>query len=119
MDVCPNEDPAPSFSMFFEQIGREFPVAINMEISPNGLECHKMDQMFAGFFGSFGQHNRSLRDAWKALREIGEKEYIAAFRLIATTWSKDKDEVNDQISTLKMALQSWGDRKRTRLNSSH
>src|SRR3546814_5902587 len=67
-----------------------------------------MDQMFACFFGGFGQHNRSFGDAWKALREIGEKEYIAAFRLIATTWSKDKDEVNDQISTLKMALQSWG-----------
>src|SRR3546814_15106654 len=78
MDVCPNEDPAPSFSMFFEQIGREFPVAINLEISPNGLECHKMDQMFAGFFGGFGQHNRSLRDAWKADRKSVVKGKIVS-----------------------------------------
>lgn len=108
MDVCPNEDPAPGFSAFFDQVGRQFPVAVNMEISANGLEYHKMDQTLSAFFGGFGQHNRSLRDAWQALKEMGKEEYIAAFRLVATTWAKDKDTVFDQLSTLKMALQSWG-----------
>lgn len=108
MDVCPNEDPAPAFGVFFDQIGRQFPVALNIEISANGMEFRKMDQLFSSFFGGFGQHNKSLRDAWAHLKELGEQEYIAAFRLVATTWNKDKGAVCDQLSTLKMALQSWG-----------
>lgn len=108
LDVCPNEDPAPAFSGFFDQIGRQFPVAVNMEISANGMDYRKMDQMFSSFFGGFGQHNRALRDAWNTLKEIGEQEYVAAFRLVASTWATDRDAVRDQLSTLKMALQSWG-----------
>lgn len=109
MDVCPHEDPAPGFAELVDRMGVKFPYAISIEISPNGLEFRKVDQTFAGFFGGFGNYNRAIRDAWNALRDIQESgEYVAAMRLVCTTWGKSEVEVSDQVATLKMALQSWG-----------
>lgn len=109
MDMCPQEAPNPSFSNLIDRIGKKFPCAFSFEISPNGMDHKRMDQMFSSFFGGFGSHNRSMRDAWRELKAMGENGvYVAALRMVATTWSLDKDELGDQLATLKMALQSWG-----------
>lgn len=106
LDVCPQESPAPSFSHLVDRLGKSFPFAVSFEVTPNGLKQKQMDQMFSGFFGGFGSHNRALRDAWREMKEM--PDYIAALRMVCTTWSRSKEELGDQISTLKMALQSWG-----------
>ncbi|WP_432263551.1 hypothetical protein [Cupriavidus sp. TMH.W2] len=109
MDVCPHEDPAPSFSTLMERIGKDFPIALSFEVSPNGLEFRKLDQHFAGFFGGFGTHNRALRDAWNSLKAIrGRGEYIAAIRVVCSTWSSSKEATCDQLAKIKMDIQNWG-----------
>ncbi|MGY2488323.1 hypothetical protein [Cupriavidus sp. CP313] len=109
MDVCPHDDPAPSFSTLMERIGKEFPVALSFEISPNGLEFKKLDQMFAGFFGGFGTHNRALRDAWNSLKAMRDRGmYIAAIRIVCSTWARSKEETCDQLAKVKMDIQNWG-----------
>jgi len=109
LDVCPQEDPAPGFFALTAKIGRLYPYAITFEITPNGMQQKKADQMFAGFFGGFGAHNQALRDAWRELKAIHEDGiYVATLRCVCTTWSRSKEDLIDQISSLKMALQSWG-----------
>lgn len=109
MDVCPHEDPAPSFSTLMERIGKDFPAAITFEVSPNGLEFKKLDQHFAGFFGGFGTHNRALRDAWNSLKaEQARGGYIAAIRVVCSTWSQSKEATCDQLAKIKMDIQNWG-----------
>lgn len=109
MDVCPQEDPNPSFSNLIDRVGKNFPVTCTFEISPNGMNYKKVDQTFAAFFGGFGSHNKAMKSAWGELRRMREQgEYIAALRMVATTWAKNEEELGDQLSTLKMALQSWG-----------
>lgn len=109
LDVCPQESPVPAFSTLVDRLGKKFPFAISFEVSPNGLEHKKMDQLFANFFGGFGSHNKALRDAWRELRAIEEEgDYNAAIRMVCTTWNRNDEELGDQIATLKMALQSWG-----------
>ena len=106
LDVCPQEDPAPGFTSLADKLGKQFPYAMMFEISPNGLKQKQMDQTFAGFFGGFGRHNRAVRDAWRELK--ASQDYVAALRMVATTWAKSKEELVNQISSMKMALQSWG-----------
>lgn len=109
MDVCPHTEPMVSFSQFKKRIGTGFPYAIHFEISPNGLETRKMDQAFAGFFGGFGTHNRSVHDAWNQLKEMDSQGlYVGALRLVVTTWAADEQTLGSQLSTMKMALQNWG-----------
>jgi len=109
LDVCPQESPAPAFSALSKKLGSHFPYALTMEITPNGMKQKQMDQMFSGFFGGFGSHNRALRDAWQELKIMHEEGVcVAALRCVCTTWSKDRDTLMEHISTLKMALQSWG-----------
>jgi len=109
LDVCPQENPAPGFSSLAQKVGKKFPYALTMEITPNGIKQKQMDQLFSSFFGGFGSHNRVLRDAWKELKTMDEEGIcIAALRCVCTTWSHDKATLTDQLSTLKMALQSWG-----------
>lgn len=109
MDVCPHDDPAPSFATLMERIGKDFPVAISFEVSPNGLEFRKLDQHFAGFFGGFGTHNRALRDSWNSLKAMRDRGgYIAAIRVVCSTWSRSKEATCDQLAKVKMDIQAWG-----------
>ena len=109
MDMCPYETPNPSFSSLVDRLGKKFPFAVSFEISPNGMSFKKMDQQFSAFFGGFGSHNRAMRDAWRELTALKEKgEYIAALRMVATTWSRNEEQLSDQLATMKMAIQSWG-----------
>jgi len=110
LDVCPHEEPVPGFARFMGKVGVGFPFSIHFEVSPNGLDYKKMDQMFSAFFGGFGSHNRALRDAWQELKRRAEVEggYNGALRMVCSTWARDESTLGDQISTLKMALQNWG-----------
>jgi intracellular multiplication protein IcmB len=109
LDVAPHEDPAPGFSHLASRLGKRFPYATSLEISPQGMKQKQMDQLFAGFFGGFGSHNRALRDGWAELKKMSEAgKYVAAARMVCTTWAADRDTLQGQISLLKMALQSWG-----------
>lgn len=109
LDVCPQEEPNPNFSNLVDRMGKKFPFAVNFEVSPNGMNHKKMDQLFSAFFGGFGSHNRAMRDAWRELKAMHESgQYVATLRMVATTWAKDEDSLGDQLATLKMAIQSWG-----------
>lgn len=109
LDLCPSETPAQPFSSLVDRVGKSFPFAVTFEISPNGLDFKKMDQLFANFFGGFGSHNKALRDAWKELNDYqAQGGYNAALRMVCTTWGRNAEALGDQIATLKMALQSWG-----------
>ena len=109
LDICPQEDPVPGFSTLVDKIGKRFPFAVNIEISPNGLEKKKMDQLFINFFGGFGSHNKALKRAWDELKSHNEKGgYTAALRLVCTTWAASEAEISNQIALLKMTVQSWG-----------
>lgn len=109
LDVFPHETPLPSFSQFRQRIGREFPVAINFCISPDGMSTKKLEQNFSAFFGGFGEHNKSIKRAWNALKALKQKgDYIGAIRVVFSTWATSEEKLSDQISSLKMAVQSWG-----------
>ena len=109
MDVFATQAPAPSFNDLVLAIGKDFPFTYTVDILPDGLSQRAMEQMFAGFLGGFGQHNRLVKEAWIELKErSGRGQYIAAQRAIFTTWAKSEDELNNNLSFLKMCVQGWG-----------
>jgi len=109
LDICPQEDPVPGFSTLVDKLGKRFPIVVNIEISPNGLEQKKMDQLFVNFFGGFGSHNKAVKRAWDELKRHNEQGgYTATIRLVCTTWAASEAKISDQIALLKMTVQSWG-----------
>lgn len=109
MDVFATKTPSPSFSNLVNSLGKSFPYTYSVEILSNGLGQRQMDHFFAGFFGGFGQHNKMIKGAWDELKERNANgEYIAAQRAVFTTWAKSLNELVDNMSFMKMCVQSWG-----------
>lgn len=109
MDVFGTKNPAPSFNQVINSLGKNFPYSYSVELLPNGMSERGVDQFFAGFFGGFGQHNQLVKKAWDELKNRkGEGEYIAAQRAIFTTWATSLDKLSDNLSFMKMCVQSWG-----------
>ena len=109
LEVFPQEDPTPTFSDLGYKLGRQIPWAVNLEVSPNGLGFNKAEQFFSSFLGGFGEENKQIKNAWGELRQMQQNgEYVSAVRAVFTTWADSEAKVVDNISFLKISLQSWG-----------
>lgn len=109
MDVCPSEEPMPTFSELAASIGTQAPWQVHFDISPNGLGFNRMEQLLAAFTGAAGDHNKSVKQAFdslKAMKSAGT--YVAALRAIFTTWATTEVECVDNLSFLKSKVEGWG-----------
>lgn len=109
LDICPQEFLAMGFRELSRAIGRMIPYQVHFDISPNGLEFNKVESMFASFMGAAGEHNKMIKAAFdqlKALKAGGE--YVAAVRMVLTTWAKTESECVDNVSFLKSKVEGWG-----------
>ncbi len=108
MEQCP-ETGSERFSVLAGRIGRQIPWTVNFEITPDGLETRKIEQLFASFFGGFGDQNRRVKAGWTNLKELRKAgETIVALRATFTTWGKTEQECVDNLSFLKSSIESWG-----------
>jgi intracellular multiplication protein IcmB len=96
------------FDMLAARIGRVIPWTYSVEITPNGTKARQVDQMYSGFLGGFGDHNKSVKAAWDELRRRNNAgEYVVAIRVTATTWGSSETEAVDRLSFLRTSLESW------------
>lgn len=108
MEVPP-ETGSEKFSDLSERIGRRIPWTMSSEITANGVKVRNLDQMYSGFMGAFGEHNKQVRQAWLDLRDMSNNGvYVAAIRIVFTTWAKTERDCVDNYSFLKSSLESWG-----------
>lgn len=108
MEQCP-ESGSERFSVLASRIGRQIPWTVNFEVSPDGLETRKIEQLFASLFGGFGDQNKRVKAGWNELKEMKKSgSTIVALRATFTTWGKSEQECVDNISFLKSSIESWG-----------
>lgn len=107
LEVMPEEGSA-VFADLTTRIGRAIPWTMSVEVGPNGTEVRKLDQMYAGFVGAFGDYNKSVRRAWDDLKRIHKSSYVAATRVIFTTWADSEQRCVENCSFLKSCIESWG-----------
>jgi len=109
MDIPPEAAETDSFASLADRIGRRIPWSVNFEFIPNGLDQRKVDQLFASFFGAFGDHNKAVKSAVDYLKASkAQGEYIVALRATFMTWAKTQEEATNRLSFLKLAVQGWG-----------
>jgi intracellular multiplication protein IcmB len=102
------DSPAATFDRLAAAIGRQIPWSVGIEISPNGASSRGMDQLYAGFVGGFGDWNKKVRAAWTELkRRHSDGDYVAAMRLVFTTWAATERECVEHLSFLRSTLESW------------
>lgn len=108
LEQCP-ESGSERFAVLAGRIGRYIPWTVNFEVTPDGLETRKIEQLFASLFGGFGDQNKRVKAGWSELKEMKTAgETVVALRATFTTWGKDEQECVDNISFLKSSIESWG-----------
>ena len=96
------------FDMLASRIGRVIPWTYSMEITPNGEKSRQVDQIYSGFLGGFGDHNKRVKAAWRELHSRSNAgEYVVAIRVTVTTWGSSENEAIDRLSFLRTSLESW------------
>lgn len=96
------------FDMLAARIGRVIPWTCSVEITPNGTKSRQVDQMYSGFLGGFGDHNKRVKAAWDELRRRHNAgEYVVAIRVTFTTWGSSETEAVDRLSFLRTSIESW------------
>jgi intracellular multiplication protein IcmB len=96
------------FDMLAARIGRVIPWTYSIEITANGAKSRQVDQIYAGFLGGFGDHNKRVKAAWDELRNRSNAgEYVVAIRVTVTTWGSSESQAVDRLSFLRTSLESW------------
>ena len=109
LEVLPQSDKTPSFSDLASSIGGQVPWQVHFQIAPNGLSHKQLEKFFSAVFGGAGDHNKSVKAGWDALRSMSnDGEYVAALRAIFTTWSKEPRRCVDNLAFLRSKIESWG-----------
>jgi intracellular multiplication protein IcmB len=107
MEVLP-ETGRGRFDWLAARIGSTVPWTYSVEITPNGARSRQVDQIYAGFLGGFGDHNRRVKAAWDELRALANAgEYVVAVRVTLTTWASSERQAIDNLSFLRTSLESW------------
>ncbi len=108
MMEVPPETGRGRFGWLAARIGRTIPWTYSVEITPNGSKVRQIDQVYAGFLGGFGDHNKRVKAAWDELRALSNSgEYVVALRVTVTTWGSSEREAIDNLSYLRSSLESW------------
>lgn len=109
MDVCPSDDLPMGFTDLTRAVGKLIPYQVNMDLSPNGLEFNRMDSIFASLMGGAGEHNKMVKQAFDQLNAMkAAGEYVAAIRVVFTTWATTESKCVDNVSFLKSKVEAWG-----------
>lgn len=109
IDVCPQEDPMPSFSELSSSIGTMIPWQVNFDLSPNGMDFNRLERFMAAFVGAAGEHNKAIKRAFDQLEEMkAAGVYIGAIRIILATWARTEAGCVDNVSFLKSKVEGWG-----------
>lgn len=108
VEVLPEEGSQP-FNRLMEKLGRTIPLAYCQDILPNGLDFRKADQFFGSFMAATSDYNKGIKRGWDELRNMGkEGVYVAATRMILTTWAKTEEKLQLQVEFLRSAIEAWG-----------
>lgn len=109
LDVCPSDGLQMGFIDLARSIGKLVPYQVHMDVSPNGLDFNRMDRMFASIMGGAGEHNKMIKRAFDMLVEAkAAGEYVAAIRMVFTTWADSESKCVDNVSFLKSKVEGWG-----------
>lgn len=109
LDVCPSEEPSPSFTDLAASIGSHVPWQVHFDLTPNGLDQNQLERAFSGFVGAAGEHNKAIKRAFdqlQAMKSAGES--VGALRAIFTTWALSESACVDRLSFLKSKVEGWG-----------
>jgi intracellular multiplication protein IcmB len=108
MMEVPPETGRGRFGWLAARIGRVIPWTYSIEVTPNGAKSRQVDQIYAGFLGGFGDHNKRVKAAWDDLRSRANSgEYVVAVRVTVMTWGGSEREAIDNLSFLRTSLESW------------
>ena len=108
VEVLP-EDGSEPFNKLMDKLGRTIPLAYMQDVLPNGLDFRKADQFFGSFMAATSDFNKGIKRGWDELKEIEKRGgYVAATRMILTTWAKTEEKLQFQLEFLRSSIESWG-----------
>lgn len=108
VEVLP-EDGSEPFNKLMDKLGRAIPVAYVQDVLPNGLDFRKSDQFFGSFMAATSDYNKGIKKGWDELKTLKTAGgYVAATRMILTTWAKSEDELQFQVEYLRSSIEAWG-----------
>lgn len=116
MDVFPTEMTSMGFTDLVRSVGKMVPYQVHMDVAPNGLDHNKLDGAFAAMMGGAGEHNKIIKQAYDQLKAMkaasdggsAPELYVAALRVVFSTWAKTEVRCVDNVSFLKSKVEAWG-----------
>lgn len=108
VEVLP-EDGSKPFNELMDKLGRAVPLAYMLDVLPQGFNFRKADQIWGSFMAAMGDTNRDIKRGWDELKLLERGgHYIAATRILMTTWAPNEADLQDNIEFLRSSVESWG-----------
>ena len=108
--ILPPSDPSPFPQLMRRLVEANIPFRISFLIESGGVEGASLKKMLSTLLGFTNAANIKIKDSLEALQELSRQEPVVKIRISAATWGpeRDMDLIEDRISTLSQAIESWG-----------
>lgn len=100
------QDPLP-FSALLDNVDREIPWRVRIDLSPGGLDEMRGRQMMVAFVGMLPA-NRQIRQSFVDLVERSKEDAICSMKITVSTWSSTEIGTRRRMAALEKAIQAWG-----------
>lgn len=105
MELGP-QDPQP-FSALMQNVDREVPWRIRIDLSPGGLDELRGRQLMVAFVGMLPA-NQQIRQSFIDLAERSKTDAICSMKIAISTWSDSEAGTRRRMAALEKAVQAWG-----------
>lgn len=105
MELGP-QDPLP-FAALLENVDREIPWRIRIDLVPGGLDELRGRQLMVSFVGMLPA-NQQIRRSFLDLAERSKTDAICSMKIAVSTWSDSEHGTKRRMATLEKAIQAWG-----------
>lgn len=105
MELGP-QDPLP-FASLLENVDREVPWRVRIDLAPGGLDEMRGRQMMVAFVGMLPA-NRQIRQSFVDIEERSKEDAICSMKIMVSTWSDSEIGTKRRMAALEKALQAWG-----------
>jgi len=105
MELGPQE--ALPFSALLQNVDREIPWRMRVDLAPGGLNEMRARQVMVSFVGMLPS-NRQIRQSFIDLTERSKTDAICSMKVMFSTWSPSELGTKRRMASLEKAIQAWG-----------